>query len=356
MTKSELTEIERKQRKKEYDQKYYLANKAKKQQQGKEYYQANKEAFKKRAKTWAEDNPDKRKSIMDKWLNENPDRRNEHNRNYYQRNTEVINKRTRELQSSREGIGNFLLIRAKQSARKKGIDYELDRPWIEELLREGKCAVSGIDFVFEVKSRSPWKTSIDRINPNRGYIKDNCRLVCFAYNTLKGIGTDQEALFIANALVAKPSELAELNDLISKYFKKKHKDFDDKNLSKGQKRRSTVHGRAESLFLSTKNIVKKRGVRRGFEFTVTKDWILKKLEGGVCEITGLHFQFLEVARSLFFPSIDRIDPREGYTQENCQVVLYGYNACKNINTHEDVMRLAEALSAKSQLIPQRHSL
>jgi len=68
MTKSELTEIEEKQWKKEYDQKYYLDNKAKKQQQMKESYQDNQKFIKKNSKTWAEDNPNKRKSIMDKWL------------------------------------------------------------------------------------------------------------------------------------------------------------------------------------------------------------------------------------------------------------------------------------------------
>ena len=101
--------------------------------------------------------------------------------------------------------------------------------------------------------------------------------------------------------MAKPNELSELNDQVSKYFKEKFKTFDDKNLSIGQKRRLTVFGRAESLFHSIKNTVRKREVRRGFEFTLTKDWVLKKLEGGVCEITGLNFQFRGIARSLFPP-------------------------------------------------------
>ena len=42
-------------------------------------------------------------------------------------------------------------------------------------------------------------------------------------------------------------------------------------------------------------------------------------------------------------TIDRIDPKKGYTPENCQMVLFSYNAAKSINTHEDVMKLAKAL-------------
>jgi hypothetical protein len=42
-------------------------------------------------------------------------------------------------------------------------------------------------------------------------------------------------------------------------------------------------------------------------------------------------------------SIDKIDPKKGYTLENSRVVVWIYNAAKNIFTDEDVMRMANAL-------------
>ncbi len=45
------------------------------------------------------------------------------------------------------------------------------------------------------------------------------------------------------------------------------------------------------------------------------------------------------------PSIDRIVPSEGYTDENTQVVVWAYNAAKGIGTSNDVMILARALVA-----------
>ena len=60
-------------------------------------------------------------------------------------------------------------------------------------------------------------------------------------------------------------------------------------------------------------------------------------------LTNLPFNIRGNARSLFLPSIDRINSKIGYTKENCQMVIFGYNSAKNMNAHEDVMRLAKAL-------------
>ena len=209
----------------------------------------------------------------------------------------------------------------------------------------GVCEASGIEFDYENRPNSPWQPSIDRIANDRGYVKVNCQLVCYSYNTLKGIGTHEELLFIAKALLSNPNEKKDLNKLLTKYLKNKNKPIDNKKFSAGQKRRRTNIGRAESIFHSIKNTVKRK-VKRGYKFTIDKGWILERLEVGVCEITGLKFDIFGETRSLFLPSIDRINPKLGYTHDNCQAVLYGYNAAKNVNTHEEVMQLARALVGK----------
>lgn len=68
---------------------------------------------------------------------------------------------------------------------------------------------------------------------------------------------------------------------------------------------------------------------------------MERLERGVCEVSGLPFSFQ--AGSPFVPSLDRRDNALGYTSENTQLVVFLYNTCKSAGTHDDVMRLCEAL-------------
>jgi hypothetical protein len=54
--------------------------------------------------------------------------------------------------------------------------------------------------------------SIDRIDPEIGYLETNCRFVLFAINGLKGRGTDADLFAIAHALV-KADEAADISAL-----------------------------------------------------------------------------------------------------------------------------------------------
>ena len=61
-------------------------------------------------------------------------------------------------------------------------EYEIECKDIEEMKRnqENRCEVSGIEL--EWKTKSPYKASVDRIDANRGYTRDNVRLVCWIVN------------------------------------------------------------------------------------------------------------------------------------------------------------------------------
>ena len=78
------------------------------------------------------------------------------------------------------------------------------------------------------------------------------------------------------------------------------------------------------------------------EVTLTRDWIVEKLEYGLCEATGLQFRFNNSKSSRtpgdYAPSIDRIDNSKGYTQNNCQVVIWAYNGVKN-NFNKELIKL-----------------
>jgi hypothetical protein len=83
-----------------------------------------------------------------------------------------------------------LLAGSKQNALEKGLYFDLDENWLVELLSK-KCQVTGIPFhITPDKIMDPYAPSIDRIDSTKGYTKDNCKLVIWAFNRAKGKYTE----------------------------------------------------------------------------------------------------------------------------------------------------------------------
>lgn len=89
----------------------------------------------------------------------------------------------------------------KQQCAEKGIPFDLDGTWAYKRLSKG-CELTGIPFELDVDgSISLYSPSIDRIDPTKGYTKDNCRLILNSLNCFKGTGTDEHIFQIAEALL-----------------------------------------------------------------------------------------------------------------------------------------------------------
>lgn len=97
----------------------------------------------------------------------------------------------------------------------------------------------------------------------------------------------------------------------------------------------------------------------GREFLLTYSWVAEKVNAGVCARTNLPFIF-EIGNkkvykawkcSPFFPSIDRIDSKLGYTETNCQVVCVMYNMAKNQWTDAEVLKFARGLAKYNEMDP-----
>jgi len=106
--------------------------------------------------------------------------------------------------------------------------------------------------------------------------------------------------------------------------------------------RQTVKGAAVQLAANARQRAKKAGV----PFDLSSTEIAAMLEPMLCQVTGLPLNFEQGPRNPFSPSLDRKVPSLGYVTENVQVVCWMYNAAKGTWTHEEVMKMATALTEK----------
>jgi len=135
---------------KQYKQRHYIKNKQKINAQQKEYYEINKN------------------SVL------------EYQKIYYH---------------SEAGKLNSMFNTAKKRAEKKNIEFNLTKEWISQQLEKQKycCILTNIPLIFNETENyiNPYAPSLDRIDSNQGYTKDNVRIVCAAINlSLNEFGED----------------------------------------------------------------------------------------------------------------------------------------------------------------------
>lgn len=82
----------------------------------------------------------------------------------------------------------YITRNTRQRAKKEGIEYDIDVEFIRILLeaQEGCCALSRVQLTFtKGEGHIPTNASIDRIDPCKGYTKDNVQLVAWQVNVMK---------------------------------------------------------------------------------------------------------------------------------------------------------------------------
>lgn len=93
---------------------------------------------------------------------------------------------------------------ARDRAKKRGLKFELTTEFLKELWekQDGKCAITKLPMTFiNDEGRIYTNVSIDQIEPNNGYTKENVQLVCMAVNQLKSDFTMNEVLTICESIV-----------------------------------------------------------------------------------------------------------------------------------------------------------
>ena len=89
--------------------------------------------------------------------------------------------------------------KAKEEKYSTSLPFDLDVNWIYTKLKKGKCEVSNVPFVIKEYESSdtyqkvhPQAPSLDRIDSDGYYTKDNVRVVCDCLNKMFGPHDDEE--------------------------------------------------------------------------------------------------------------------------------------------------------------------
>lgn len=97
----------------------------------------------------------------------------------------------------------LMLSQVKSRAEKRGLEFNLDLEWFSSRLKHGRCEVTGMPMEAPQarcsvenfpRRRSPWRATVDRINPLQGYTKDNSRMVVLIFNLAKAEFSDSDVV------------------------------------------------------------------------------------------------------------------------------------------------------------------
>jgi hypothetical protein len=96
-----------------------------------------------------------------------------------------------------------------RKARNRKGNTDLDLPYLQTLWRAqgGRCAISGIQMelpihgqAWAMRSRDPWKPSLDRIDNAKDYIKGNVRFITVIANFARNEFSDEQLLEFCRAV------------------------------------------------------------------------------------------------------------------------------------------------------------
>jgi hypothetical protein len=94
----------------------------------------------------------------------------------------------------------------KHTAEQRGLDFNLDLEFLKNLWdkQDGKCAYTNINMdiaeTYRHKNHSIMAASVDRIDSNKGYLKDNVEFVCRFVNLGKRDYSKEDVIKIINLI------------------------------------------------------------------------------------------------------------------------------------------------------------
>lgn len=144
------------------------------------------------------------------------------------------------------------------------------------------------------------------------------------------------------------------NPQVRQYLSEKNKlnranpDFVAATKRRSAKFYESIEGRARVLLTNAR-----KSPDGNSKCTVTLDHIIQGIQRGYCPVTKIRFDLTRAHQAAsgrkknpYAPSLDRIDSRGGYTNENTRVVIWQYNMMKGELTDTEVRFICECVLGK----------
>lgn len=96
-----------------------------------------------------------------------------------------------------------------ENAKSRGLEFKLSFVAYKNLVRAKKCFYTGIE-LSDVEGAADQRT-IDRVNPNKGYVSGNVVVCCAGMNRMKGQMERDGSIFLPNFQKAVIKMFAEIN-------------------------------------------------------------------------------------------------------------------------------------------------
>lgn len=239
--------------------------------------------------------------------------------------------------------------------------FELSLDDVEGLWKkqDGKCYYSNIPMNYDQYN---WRVSLERLNPNQGYIKDNVVLTCIEFNSTSIQWSIEKVKNMLNLRKQTPLQFEPKPFQAKKKPQKTHEkititriedvehfncnhckeikprgDF-HKDVTKGcknchskyeKKRREEPRGALQLLLRQSKNNTKRREIRNTEQRDNTHDIDFVFLvdlynnQKGLCAYSGIPLQFK--CDTDWKMSLERIDALKGYTRDNVCLICLEFN-------------------------------
>lgn len=121
-----------------------------------------------------------------------------------QRDKMSLDQKTARVKNNKRWIHSktsaYLISGAKKRARKKGIDFNITKEYIESIWND-VCPILGIPLKCNEGVHQDNSFSLDRIDNTKGYIEGNVMIISKRANMIKNCGTAEEHKKIADFLV-----------------------------------------------------------------------------------------------------------------------------------------------------------
>lgn len=113
---------------------------------------------------------------------------------YYRENRDEVLKKNKEWKEANPH--KFLYNSARQRAKKHGIHFDLSS---DDIVVPERCPILDVSLVFGAE----YAPSVDRINNNLGYTKENIQVISMKANRMKNNATEDELIAFARYVLMK---------------------------------------------------------------------------------------------------------------------------------------------------------